>query len=529
MAQRFLALDWDQQQLHLVAATVGGGAVRFQRAVVLSEQSSPNPAEAADLGKLLRERLKAAGIAPAPVLACIGRDRVILKEVRYPDVPAHEEPAVVRFQAVKELTDAADEVVIDYAPLGLGSGGEKRAQVLIVRRELVNAYQAVCQAAGLKLAGLTPRPFGSAACLRRLLGTSVLAPLPEPADAAVALVTVGERWAEFCIVRGGNLLQARTLTLGPGLAGEIRRNLAVHAGQSPQNPVRAVYLALSGEQASLREKLVELLDVPVHPFDPFAGAEGAELPASGRGTFIGAIGLLHLQAERRDLPVNFAQAKQPKPPRDPNQRLHILAACLVLVVLLGGFVAGQSVLRSYEDTVVDRDRELDGLTVQLSKEREKVDRIRALHNWEGASLPDELYELTASMPPIRREFKVRSLDGGVEKPPSKARTGMARTSTGVTPTEIQELSGRPVERFHLKLDAPTDAPLNELTENLLKEGKNGLPFYEPRPHTFARGGIYEKDIFIRKRAPADYKQKMPGRAPARPAARVPVAAPAPRP
>src|SRR5262249_9793799 len=170
--------------------------------------------------------------------------------------------------------------------------------------------QELCQAAGLKLAGLTPRPFGSAACLSRLLGSTVLMPPPEPADAAVALVTVGERWAEFCIVRNGTLLQARSLTLGPGLAAEVRRNLAVHAGQSPQNPVRALYLALSGEQAALREKLVETLDMPVHLFDPFAGAEGSELPAAGRGTFVGAVGLLHLMAARRQLPGQLALIQQ---------------------------------------------------------------------------------------------------------------------------------------------------------------------------------------------------------------------------
>ena len=320
MAQRFLALDRDQQQLHLVAALVGSGTVRFQRALTLTEQSSPNPAEAVELGHLLRERLKAAGIAPAPVLACIGRDRVILKEVRYPDVPAHEEPAVVRFQAVKELTDAADDVVIDYTPLGSLPSGEKRAQVLIVRRELLTTYQTLCQAAGLRLAGLAPRPFGSAAGLKALLAGTTLTP-PEPADAAVALVTVGERWAEFCIVRNGTLLQARTLTLGPGLAGEIRRNLAVHAGQSQQNPVRAVYLALSGEQAALRERLVELLDIPVHPLDPFAGAEQPELPTSGRGTFLGAVGLLQLRAGRRTCPSTLPG------PSSPGRRATPISAC----------------------------------------------------------------------------------------------------------------------------------------------------------------------------------------------------------
>src|SRR5262249_39034416 len=154
------------------------------------------------LGKLLRQRLADNGLAAAPVLACLGRDRVILKEVRFPPVPDHDEPNVVRFQAVKELTDNPDDVVIDYAALPASPGdGERRAQVMIARKELVNAYKALCEAGGLRLAGLAPRAYGMAGCLRRLLGTSVLVPPPEPADAPVALVTVGEKWAEFCILK----------------------------------------------------------------------------------------------------------------------------------------------------------------------------------------------------------------------------------------------------------------------------------------------------------------------------------------
>src|SRR5205807_10552460 len=109
---RCLALDWDTRQLHLVAATTGRGTVHVERAGIWQDDFSPAPARAEAVGQRLREYLRTAGIAAAPVLACVGRDRVILKELRHPSVPASEEAALVRFQASKELTDGAESMVI---------------------------------------------------------------------------------------------------------------------------------------------------------------------------------------------------------------------------------------------------------------------------------------------------------------------------------------------------------------------------------------------------------------------------------
>ena len=208
------------------------------------------------------------------MLASIGRDRIILKDIRFPAVPPTEEPAVVRFQAVKELSEAAEDVVIDYVPIGEPmASGERRAFAVIVRRDILAAHQALCKAAGLKLLALTPRPFGALTCLTRVAGTTVLTPAPQPADAVVALLTVSDQWAEFCIARGDEPIMARSVVVGPGLTGEVRRNLAVYSGQSPQQPVTALYLATSGEHALLRERLQDLLGIPVHPFDPFGGSD----------------------------------------------------------------------------------------------------------------------------------------------------------------------------------------------------------------------------------------------------------------
>lgn len=394
---RYLALDWDHNQLHVVEANVGGGGAQFRRAAVWHVELNPGTADAEALGKSLRERLKAAGIAAAPLLVVVGRDRVIVKEVRYPAVSATEEPALVRFQAVKELTHAPDDVVLDYTAEDTPNG-ERLAHAVIVRKELLAAYQTICKAAGLKLAGILPRPFGSMAALRKVAGATVLTPAPEP-ESAVAILTVADKWAELCVARGDVLVLTRSLGTGPGLTGEVRRGLALYNSQTAE-PVKTVYVAGGGEHATLRDRLQDLLGVPVHPLDPFGGAEQPDLPANNRGTFLGAAGLLYARADKRPLPVNFAAPKQPKPPADPNQRKLLLGMGLAVAVVL-------AVVLICWDRLARAGRELDDLYLkkmeidkQLLIVEDDAKRIKALEEWRAGDINwlDELYDLTDRFP-----------------------------------------------------------------------------------------------------------------------------------
>ena len=487
---RFLALDWDHNQLHLVAAEIRGGTVRLQRAAVWREAQSPNPAEVEALGQLLRERLKEAGIAAAPVLACIGRDRVILKDIRHPAVPAYEEPAVVRFQVIKELTDPPDEVVIDYTPAGEAPGGERRALTLIARRELVHAYRELCQAAGLKLAALTPRPFGIVGCLGRLSGEAA------PGGGAVAVLAVAERWAEFVVARGETVVFARSLAVGPTLPGEVRRSLAVYNGQSPQDPLQAVYVAGGEEHASFRENLQNLLGIPVRSFDPLAGVERADVPAGTSGAFAGAVGLLLAQAGRREQPVNFVQPKQPRPPRDPN-RQRLLTATLAGVLLLAGLFA----FGYWRLTVRDREiAELNGrLSYLAQKERELAPDAKAygeLKKWNDSSVNwlDELYELSA-MVRDTKNLQLKQVGGGEHTGTGQQKDYVAKmTLIGATP---QGSNRQPAEKLR-----------QEMFEVKYYRPGAVLPASTSNRATFGRTQDFKLDVLVKNRPPAEYQREI---------------------
>jgi Tfp pilus assembly PilM family ATPase len=498
---RYLALDWDHNQLYVVLANVSGGGVRVLRAATWTEEAAPSDAAAA--GERLRERLKEAKIPAAPVLACLGRDRIIVKEIRYPAVPAHEEPAVVRFQALKELTGAAEDVVLDFTPAGESAHGERRAMVLVARREHVTAYQKLCQAAGLKLAGVTPRPFGIAACIDRLAGTTVLTPPPEPADGAVAVLAVADGWAEICVSRAGSLLLARSLVPGPNLAAEVRRNLAVYAGQSGDQPVRAAYVAGGADNAGLRERLHNLTDLPVHLLDPFAGSEESDQPApEKRGAFVGLVGLLHLQACRAGLPVNFVAPKQPKPPQDPNRRKIVLGAGVAAAVLAAVGLLAFLELNKLDKKVrvqAAQNRELEEL-VKAAEEDDK--RFAAVDGWAKSTSNklDEVYDLTDRFPdPDASRMRL---------------TLLTITDRDAAANAKEKERDKHVSRMSLKGVCADQEPGKQLVQKFVADGRYrpDFPKFPQNRGPDARRGYgleFSIDhIDIDRREPQDYSRRM---------------------
>jgi Tfp pilus assembly PilM family ATPase len=500
---RFLALDWDHNQLHLVVATTGRGGMRVQRALVWHEDSDPGGGQPEALGQRLREHMKNAGIPAAPVVACLGRDRVILKNIRYPKVPPSEEAAVVRFQAAKELAEAGEDVVIDYTPIGEpGPDSECRAFALIARRQIIAGYQTLCRAAGLKLVALTPRSFGIAACLERVAGATPLTPAPESPAAVSAVLTVTEGWAEFCVIRAGTLLYARALPVGNNLVSEVRRNLAVYAGQ-PQvalsrDVVRALYVAGNGEETALRERLQQLLAIPVHPLDPFACEGQIEVSMGSRAGFAGTVGLLHLWSKRERVPINLVHVKEPVAPVDPYRTRKIAIAAAVLVLFLLGALYGNRVLaskREYQEKLTEQKADLDA---QLRLLAPDAKHIEALKEWNDVNIPwlDELYDLSARFP-HREGMRVTQLQGSTVT----SRTGKDKNKTNIVMTISGIVLKEDEQLVRGLMDSINTDPHTRASMKALKSGVTGAVGRKPTEE-------FTLKVDISKQSPSQYTARL---------------------
>ena len=407
---RYLAIDLDPEGLLVVSGPAGSSGARVERAHAWlpgNEHGPPalTPANAKELGEALRDRLKAAGLPAGPVLVGIGRDKVILKELKHPPVDADSEAALIRFQAMKEIAENADEIVLDYAPIveaGADPTAERRAMAVVVKKDFFGAVQTMIAAAGLKLVAVTPRPYAVAAGLSQALATGE-AERPESASDTVAVVTLSPQGGEFTIVREGRVAFTRAI---PGqvlvndalLLGEIKRNLTTFNGQNQSRSVKAVYVpeaesTLGGWTSKLRNGL----SVPVHAFDPVASA-AEPVPSNLRGRYAGAAGLLAGRAA--GLPINFASPRQPKAKSDPRKRLLLGAGVAALVLILGGGIAGFLALSAADERVKQKQQDKADLEALLAEAEPNSKRLAAAEQWEarGVNYLDEMFDLSDRLP-----------------------------------------------------------------------------------------------------------------------------------
>lgn len=468
---RYLGIEWDSEGLRVVEATTRGGKALGQRALQLPEPLTLKPADALAAGQRLKEQLKAAKIAPGPTLVCVPRDRVVFRDVRYPDVPLHDAPEIVRFQAVKELTFPAEEGIIDYQAVSIPwSTGEQRALTVVVRKEVLTAIKKLCQGAGLKLEGVSARPFGVAATLAQV------DPTPNASECIAGLVRSNGA-CELVLARGRELLFSRSLSLnGNGVAAlvpELRRSLAAFGGAFPGQTPQRVFITGFDDQSDV-ETLTNAFHLPLFPYQT---TENQSLPSSQAAAFAGALGLIHERAAGKPA-VNLAIPKQAAPPT--NRRKHAwLAGLAAAALLLAGVGVTYGVVSSGKTKEIkELQRQKADLKKQIDSFAEMEERLKGVNAWAGTEMVmlDELYDLIAYFPdqPGVRVTKAewKTLAAPQSNQPTK-QAAAAKTA----PAAAQ--ANRPIGVITLEATGDSSDSLNRLKAALENDDHWKLEHWEP--------------------------------------------------
>jgi hypothetical protein len=407
----WIVLDWDQDQFHLVAAQSTRRGIQVTKAVTWTHPEPFTPSTAERVGHALREFLKANKIAAAPVIVGLSRDRIFMKELRFPAIEAHEEANLVRFQTGKELTESIDHFAVDYVHLnGTGANDERQVMTVAARRDMLTMLQVLCVSAGLKLHAVTPRIFGLGQAVARAVSPD---PNPLVPTQLNAVLYLGQRWAELCFFKGERLMQAQALANGPLLLSEIKRNLAVFQAQY------AVNLELSGpdtlyvfgENGAVLQTLQAGQHLPIRLLDPLADEAKLSTELDHPGNFAGGAGLALIWSQAGpQKPVNLATPKKGQAPVTVTRQRGLFYGVLIGGLLAFFICAMWFVLYKKRSEIEDLNNQQTEIENKLKMFAQERADIEAYKDWEQTTIPwiDELYDLSARYP-FREKFRINQM------------------------------------------------------------------------------------------------------------------------
>ena len=375
--KRVTVLDLDGPLLR-VAQAVNGTSLEL---IVTAPLDLPADADRNDplvVGAAVGRALAKLRLSPAAVVMGVPRARVVLRSLKVPLIDKLPELAsVVHFQVAKDLPFRPEEAVIDFkvgrqilSPAVVPNGTDKpeaagdstpaaprlEALVAAVKRDVVEFYQRLAEAAGSKLVALGLLPYANSRCLDACEVAE--------GDAAFALVLLRPDEVSIDIIARQSLMFSRGATIRPDAEAtpaigtapmsaeayvaaaviEAVRSLHAYGGTEPDSPVGKVVVAgATGHEAAVVKALSSQVRVPCDLLD-LAG--GLDVPLEFRDAAAGSVGAIGLALGFSDaggLPFDFLNPKRPAIRRN-MRRIRLLAATAGAVVFLAAVLGLRTTL-----------------------------------------------------------------------------------------------------------------------------------------------------------------------------------------
>lgn len=455
-----LGFDLDTAELRLVELNPSAAGYLLHAALALPSGAL----DAVALGTQLKERLKEVGFKASSAVIALSHDAMTCREVRHPDIPAGELPAIVQFQVLKESALPPDDAIVDYVPLTQKlSTGEHRSLTYVVRKTRVQFCEKMCEAAGIKLLAVVPR------------AVALLAAVPRnKADVGLAIGYACSN--SFFVVHHGELIFNRSMG-DPAdvneLFSELRRSIAGYENQPHMPALDHVCLASNELPAEALNQLTTFR-TPVQLYDPYLNIMGADRLV-GHGDYAVACGAAQTTKAFKKPPVEFLSPKKVVVKPNRNRRYAIIggvaAACLALLVYGTYWVLTSNAddeITALQDRIKDKLKTEKTYTDADTEKR--YDAIKAWKDQEFFVL-EEIYDLIEEFPDVagvqitKAEWKslASTTPAGPAPMVVPGKTGTPSSNSNGNP---KSTAVKPVARLVLRAQAEDEEQLNALQKAL---------------------------------------------------------------
>lgn len=466
------AIDVDGQTLRVVQASPRGRHIAMHRVVSAPLELPPNTAhdDPVVIGRAIARALEQLRLKPGTVVMGVSRAQVVLRTLTLPLVnDIRQLASMVHLQLGRDLPFRMDEAVIDFkvgreipatppkAEAGSTEGasgtepkqepGSARLEVLVaaVKRDVVESYQQIAQAAGLKLAALGLRSYANARCLDACHVVED--------DQAVALVSLRPDGVNIDVIAQQALLFSRGASVKPNQEPaptaeapsakkgdlpvpdaatapespkvpdfceaaviEVVRSLHGYSGMEPQKPVTAaVVVGATGYEATVIEALGSRLSIPCGLLDLTAALGLPRDSAEETSAAIAPIGLALGFGDPVGLPFDFLKPKRPAVQRDMRRIRLLAAAAAIAVIFTGAMMVRTALVKRHEKARLLLADELAAAEKQSPILRRTIRQATVVEEWAGGGRNwlDHLGYLSAILPPADEVYATSFAVGGV--------------------------------------------------------------------------------------------------------------------
>ena len=429
-AKRFLAVDFDSNQVRIVQAQRAGGQVKILQLTALDIPAGLDVSDARAVGEFLGASLQQLRLKDAAVVMSVPRGQAILKPIVLPPgTSAAEMPGMVRFQVEKQLPFAPQEAVIDFTIEShyAAEDGPQTPGIDVlgaaVRLPVVEHYRQIAISAALRLTGLGLRPYATTRFVRSCRDWQGQSPCQ-----AVVNITPDE--AEITVLEGESLAFSRSIVgrIAPArpagaadideavdtVVTEVVRSLQSYQARGLPREARVGRVLLAGGtgiEDCVAEALTRRLGVNCRRLDPAEQMSLGGPAARQASSFVSAIGLAMGVAAGEELPFDFINPKHPPVTRDRRKTLAVSAVAGAAVLVLAVSVAGAFHLSGKNARIDDLVRQANDLDARSRALADYEKRLKAVEDWteSACSWGDHFAHLSALFP-SRADAYIDSLD-----------------------------------------------------------------------------------------------------------------------